>query len=109
MNPSGGGRYPAADAFLRPDPHDWSGITMHRIATGSASLSKNVWGDYASVHAYAGCPNTFLALSAVIPAVAPPMYHLIACANDDQHVPETSADNNCLSSAQTFTVGGTAG
>ena len=56
----GGGRFPSADAFLRPDPRDWSGITVHRIATGSASFGKNVWGDYASVHAYAGCPNSFL-------------------------------------------------
>jgi CARDB len=211
----GGGRFPSADGFLRPDPRDWSGIKMHRIATGSASFGKNTWGDYASVHAYAGCPNTFLgsaftvqsnagttvaenrsawfgeegdgcpdltvtALSglptevvlvggtlsivhttknlgstsasatttryylsrdtrrgegdvalgaksaepslvpggesnpaatvdAVIPAVAPGAYHLIACANDDHPVAEASADNNCLSSAQTFTIGVTAG
>ena len=56
----GGGRFPSADAFLRPDPRDWSGIAMHRIATGSASFNRNVWGDYASVHGYAGCPNSFL-------------------------------------------------
>jgi hypothetical protein len=210
----GGGRFPSADAFLRPDPRDWSGITMHRIATGSASFTKNSWGDYASVHAYAGCPNTFLGaaftvhsnagttvaenraawfgeegdgcadlavtavfalpgqvlvgdtlsiahttknlgsasagatttryylsrdavrgegdvglgatsaepvlvaggesdpaatVSVVIPAVAPGTYHLIACANDEHPVPETSAADNCFSPAQTFTIGVTAG
>ncbi len=210
----GGGRFPSADAFLRPDPRDWSGITMHRIATGSASFSKNVWGDYASVHGYAGCPNSFLGtaftvqsnagttasenrsvwfgksgdgcadlavtavlalptqvlvggtlsivhttknlgsasagptttryylsrdaargegdvalgatsaeptlvaggasnpaatLSAVIPAVAPGTYHLIACANDSHPVSETSATNNCFSPPETFTIGVTAG
>ncbi|MGZ6672789.1 MAG: CARDB domain-containing protein [Solirubrobacteraceae bacterium] len=210
----GGGRFPSADAFLRPDPRDWSGIKMHRIATGSASFTKNVWGDYASVHAYAGCPNSFLGtaftvqsnagttvsenrsawfgkdgdgcadlavtavsalpalilvgdtlsivhttknlgsasasatttryflsrdavvgegdvplgatsaeptlvaggesnpaatLSAVIPAVAPGTYHLIACANDSHPVPDTSATNNCFSPPQTFTIGVTAG
>jgi len=42
--------------------------------------------------------------------VAPGAYHLIACANDDSHpVAETSAVNNCLASAETFTVGVTAG
>lgn len=211
----GGGRYPSADGFLRPDPRDWSGIAAHRIATGSASFGKNAWGDYASVHAYAGCPNTFLGtaftvqsssgstvaenrsvwfgnsgdscadltvtavsatptlvliggtlsivhttknlgaataaatttryylsrdtrrgegdvplgatsaeptlvaggesdpaatVNAIVPAVAPGAYHLIACANDDSNpVAETSAVNNCLSSADTFTVGVTAG
>jgi hypothetical protein len=210
----GGGRYPSADAFLRPDPRDWSGITAHRIATGSASFAKNVWGDYASVHAYAGCPNSFLGtaftvkssagktvaenrsvwfgkdgdgcadlsvtallalpaqilvgdtlgiahitknlgsasagptttvyylsrdtrrgegdvalgatsaeptlvpggesnpaavVGAVIPAVAPGAYHLIACANEVHPVPETAAANNCFASPQTFTIGVTAG
>jgi len=210
----GGGRFPSADAFLRPDPRDWSGITVHRVATGAASFGKNVWGDYASVHAYAGCPNTFLGtaftvqsnagttvaenrsvwfgkegdgcadlavtavlglpaqllvgdtlsivhttknlgsasagptttryflsrdavvgegdvplgatsaeptlvpggvsnpaatVNALIPAVAPGAYHLIACANEDHPVPETSAGDNCLASPQTFTIGVTAG
>ena len=210
----GGGRFPSADAFLRPDPRDWSGITMHRIATGSTSFSRNVWGDYASVHAYAGCSNSFLGtaftvqsnagttvsenrsvwfgkagdgcadlavtaafalpaqvlvggtlsiahttknlgsasadptttryylsrdavrgegdvplgatsaeptlvpggesdpaatVSAVIPAVAPGAYHLIACANDGHPVPETTAVDNCFSPAETFTIGVTAG
>jgi hypothetical protein len=206
----GGGRNPSADGFLRPDPRDWSGIKVHRIATGSASFGKNAWGDYASVHAYAGCPQTFLGtaftvqsnagttvaenrsawfgeqgdacpdltvtalavlptevlvggtlsivhttknlgaassgatttryylsrdtrrgegdvalgaksaepslvpggesnpaatVNAVVPAVAPGAYHLIACANDPNSVEEASADNNCLSSAQTVTIG----
>lgn len=210
----GGGRFPSADAFLRPNPRDWSGITMHRIATGLASFSKNVWGDYASVHAYAGCPNSFLGtaftvqsnagttvsenrslwfgqagdgcadlavtavlalptqvlvggtlsivhttknlgsasagptttryylsrdavrgegdvplgatsaepalvpggesnpaatVSAVIPAVAPGLYHLVACANDGHPVPETAAGDNCFSPPETFTIGVTAG
>jgi hypothetical protein len=206
----GGGRFPSADGFLRPDPRDWSGIKVHRIATGTASFGKNAWGDYASVHAYAGCPDTFLGtaftvqssagttatenrsawfgeqgdacpdltvtalavlptevlvggtlsivhttknlgaasasatttryylsrdtrrgegdvtlgaksaepslvpggesnpaatVNAVVPAVAAGAYHLIACANVDNPVAEASADNNCLSSAQTFTIG----
>jgi hypothetical protein len=210
----GGGRFPSADAFLRPDPRDWSGITMHRVATGSASFSRNVWGDYASVHGYAGCPNSFLgtaftvqssagttvsenrslwfgkagdgcadlavtavlalptqvlvggmlsivhttknlgsasagptttryylsrdavrgegdvalgatsaeptlvpggasnaaaSVTAVIPAVAPGAYHLIACANDGHAVAETTATNNCFSPTETFTIGVTAG
>jgi hypothetical protein len=210
----GGGRFPSADAFLRPDPRDWSGIAMHRIATGSASFNRNVWGDYASVHGYAGCSNSFLGtaftvkpnagttvsenrsvwfgkagdgcadlavtavpalptpvlvggtlsiahttknlgsasagptttryylsrdtvrgegdvalgatsaeptlaaggesdpaatVSAVIPAVAPGAYHLIACANDSHPVPETSATNNCFSPPETFIIGVTAG
>jgi hypothetical protein len=187
---------------------------MHRLATGSTSFSRNQWGDYASVHAYAGCPNSFLGtaftvqsnagttvsenrsvwfgkegdgcadlavtavlalpaqilvgdtlsiahitknlgsasadpsttryylsrdtargegdvalgatsaeptlvpggasnpaatVSAVIPAVAPGAYHLIACANDSHPVPETSAANNCFSPPETFTIGVTAG
>jgi CARDB protein len=210
----GGGRFPSADAFLRPNPRDWSGITMHRIATGSASFSRNVWGDYASVHGYAGCSNSFLGtaftvksnagttvsenralwfgkagdgcadlavtvvlafptqvlvggtlsiahttknlgsasagptttryylsrdtvrgegdvplgatsaeptlvaggqsnpaatVNAVIPAVAPGAYHLVACANDGHPVPETTAGDNCFSPPETFTIGVTAG
>jgi CARDB len=210
----GGGRFPSADAFLRPDPRDWSGIKMHGIATGSAGFSRNVWGDYASVHGYADCSNSFLGtaftvksnagttvsenrslwfgkagdgcadlavtavlalptpvlvggtvsivhttrnlgsasagpsttryylsrdavrgegdvplgatsaeptlvpggesdpaatVSAVIPAVAPGAYHLVACANDSHPVPETTAADNCFSPPETFTVGVTAG
>ena len=210
----GGGRFPSADAFLRPDPRDWSAITVHRIATGSTSFSRNQWGDYASVHAYAGCPNSFLGtaftvqsnagttvsenrsvwfgkegdgcadlavtavsalpalvlvgdtlsivhttknlgsasagptttryylsrdtargegdvalgatsaeptlvpggqsdpaatVDAIIPAVAAGAYHLIACANDSHPVPETTTGDNCFASAQTFTIGVTAG
>jgi hypothetical protein len=53
--------------------------------------------------------NSTATVNAVIPAVAPGAYHLIACANDDHRVAEASADNNCLSSAQTFTIGVTTG
>jgi hypothetical protein len=48
-------------------------------------------------------------LNAVIPAVAPGAYRLIACANDGHPVPETTAGNNCFSPPQTFTIGVTAG
>jgi hypothetical protein len=57
----GGGSYPSPHAFIRTDPRDWSGISTHRLAIGTASFKTNTWGDFASVHAYAGCGNTFLA------------------------------------------------
>ena len=56
----GGGEYPSPDAFIRTDPTDWSHISLHRIVTGVTSFKTNTWGDYASVHAFAGCSNTFL-------------------------------------------------
>jgi hypothetical protein len=56
-----------------------------------------------------GQSNPAATVSAVIPAVAAGAYHLIACANDDHPIPETTARDNCLSSAQTFTIGVTAG
>ncbi|HUO74109.1 MAG TPA: CARDB domain-containing protein [Solirubrobacteraceae bacterium] len=63
----GGGQFPSPHAFIVKDPSNWSSIGLHKLATGVASMpgkttpTANVWGDYASVHAYAGCPNTFLA------------------------------------------------
>ena len=56
-----------------------------------------------------GESNPAATVSAVIPAVAPGAYDLIACANDSHPVPETSAANNCFSPPQTFTIGVTAG
>jgi hypothetical protein len=60
----GGGAFPSPHAFIVKDPSNWSGIGLHKLATGATSMpgtnTSNVWGDYASVHAYASCPNTFL-------------------------------------------------
>jgi hypothetical protein len=57
----GGGKYPRAQAFLRTDPRDWSGIQMHGLVRSVATMGTNKgWGDYASVHRYNSCPNTFL-------------------------------------------------
>src|SRR6185312_6148792 len=52
-----------------------------------------------------GVSNPAATVNALIPAVAPGAYHLIACANEDHPVPETSAGDNCLASPQTFTIG----
>ena len=56
----GGGSFPfpSAQAFIRKDPRDWSGITMHKIVSSTGGAS--TWGDYASVRPYGNCPNTFL-------------------------------------------------
>jgi hypothetical protein len=59
----GGGKFPRAQAFLRTDPRDWSGIQMHALVSSVATIGKgNAWGDYASVHRYNACPNTFLGI-----------------------------------------------
>ena len=61
----GGGAFPSPHAFIIKHPKsesEWSGIGLHVLATGQASAFRpNTWGDYASVHAYSGCSNTFLA------------------------------------------------
>ena len=57
----GGGKYPRAQAFLRTDPRDWSGIEMHALVSSVATKGTNKgWGDYASVHRVNSCPNTFV-------------------------------------------------
>ncbi len=56
----GGGAfpYPSAQAFIRKDPRDWSGIAMHKLTSSTGGAA--TWGDYASVRPYGNCPNTFL-------------------------------------------------
>jgi hypothetical protein len=57
----GGGAYPAAQAFIRPDPRDWDGIEMHSVVASDTSFAdSDSWGDYASVQPFDGCTNTFL-------------------------------------------------
>jgi hypothetical protein len=60
----GGGAFPSAHAFIVKHPKDdseWSSIGLHLLATSQTSTFRpNTWGDYASVHAYSGCPNTFI-------------------------------------------------
>jgi hypothetical protein len=56
----GGGNYPTPFAFIRTKPRDWSGLTLHQLVKGTATFKTNTWGDYASVHRYNGCGNTFL-------------------------------------------------
>ena len=56
----GGGSFPSPSGFIRTNPRNWSGITLHSLVKGVASFKTNTWGDYASVHRYTGCPNTFL-------------------------------------------------
>ena len=58
----GGGEFPSPDAFIRTDPTNWKDISLHRIVTGTTSFSSSdSWGDFAAVHAFSGCSNTFLA------------------------------------------------
>jgi hypothetical protein len=56
--------FPEAQGFILTDPRNWSTITMNDVANSDSTISPsaptNGWGDYASVHRYDSCTNTFL-------------------------------------------------
>jgi hypothetical protein len=81
----GGGRYPRAQAFLRTDPTNWDGITMHAVASSDGGATK--WGHYAQVLRYGDCPDTFLGMAWVM-AGGNPSNRMVWFGDKDDRCPD---------------------
>lgn len=58
----GGSYHPSPRVFMVDSvTPSWSGVDTTGIKTGKYSPDENRWGDYATISAYDGCSNTFLA------------------------------------------------
>jgi hypothetical protein len=56
----GGGNYPRARAAIIDDIEPaWQPWNTHGIVTSAFGTSDDAWGDFATVHPYGNCPNTW--------------------------------------------------